>query len=216
MVTKATALMAAICLLITVTALRADPRSIEVEALFENAAVLMINGQRKMLRVGQSFAGVTVVAADPASATLEFDGRKEEVGLSKRITSNFQVLQERRHTIARDANRQYLTNAMINGRRVQVLVDTGANVVALSAAQANLLGIDFNAGEPSRVETASGITSAHSIILQSVSVGGIEIENVQATVVAGDYPTTVLLGMSYLQHVKMQEHNGILSLTGTP
>ena len=99
---------------------------------------------------------------------------------------------------------------------MQVLVDTGANVVALSAAQANSLGIDFNAGEPSRVETASGITSAYSITLQSVSVGGIKIENVQATVVAGDYPTTVLLGMSYLQHVKIQEHNGILSLTGTP
>jgi aspartyl protease family protein len=216
MLTKATAFMAAICLLITVTPLRADSRSLEVEALFENAAVLMINGQRKMLRVGQSFDGVTVVVADPASATVEFDGRTEEVGLSKRITSNFQVLQERRHTIARDANRQYLTNAIINGRRVQVLVDTGANVVALSAAQANSLGIDFNAGEPSRVETASGITSAYSITLQSVSVGGIKIENVQATVVAGDYPTTVLLGMSYLQHVKIQEHNGILSLTGTP
>ena len=115
MLTKATAFMAAICLLITVTPLRADSRSIEVEALFENAAVLMINGQRKMLRVGQSFDGVTVVAADPASATLEFDGRTEEVGLSKRITSNFQVLEERRHTIARDANRQYLTNAIING-----------------------------------------------------------------------------------------------------
>ena len=36
--------------------------------------------------------------------------------------------------IVRDARNQYRTTAAINGRPVQVLVDTGANVVALSAA----------------------------------------------------------------------------------
>jgi aspartyl protease family protein len=32
-------------------------------------------------------------------------------------------------------------------------------------------------------------------------------------VVDGEYPTTILLGMSFLRHVKLQEHNGILSLS---
>ena len=37
--------------------------------------------------------------------------------------------------------------------------------------------------------------------------------NVPAMVVDGAYPATILLGMSYLRHVKLQEHNGILSLS---
>jgi aspartyl protease family protein len=32
-------------------------------------------------------------------------------------------------------------------------------------------------------------------------------------VVEGDFPATVLLGMTYLQHVKMQEHQGVLTLS---
>jgi aspartyl protease family protein len=46
-------------------------------------------------------------------------------------------------------------------------------------------------------------------------VGGIEVENVLATVVEGNYPVTILLGMSYLKHVKLQEHNGVLTLSRT-
>jgi aspartyl protease family protein len=57
---------------------------------------------------------------------------------------------------------------------------------------------------------------AYSVTLQSVSVGGIQVDNVPATVLEGVFPGTVLLGMSYLRHVKLQEHNGILSLTRTP
>ena len=216
MLTRVAAILAAVSFILAAEQLRAESRSIEVEALFGNAVVLMINGQRKMLKVGQSFEGVTVIAAEPTSATLEFDGRQETVGLSKRITSTFQEPLELRHTIARDAKLQYLTNATINGRGVRVLVDTGANLVALSSAQANALGIDYFAGELSRAETASGVTGAYAITLQSVSVGGIQVDNVPAMVVEGDYPATVLLGMSYLRHVKMQEHNGILSLSRTP
>ena len=51
------------------------------------------------------------------------------------------------------------------------------------------------------------------ITLRSVSVGGIRVDNVQATVVEGSFPTTVLLGMSYLKHVEMKENNGVLSLS---
>lgn len=215
MLTKVGAILAVVSVIFTAEQLWAQSRSIEVEALFGNAAVLMINGQRKMLKVGQSFDGVTLIAAEPTSATLEFDGRQEAVGLSKHITSTFVEPQEQRHTIARDARLQYLTTATINGRGVRVLVDTGANLVALSSAEANALGIDYFAGEPARVETASGVTGAYAITLRSVSVGGMEVNNVPAMVVEGDYPTTVLLGMSYLRHVKMQEQNGILSLSRT-
>jgi aspartyl protease family protein len=211
---KNTLILVAVGLLLAAEQTRAEPASVVVEALMGKSAVLMIDGQRKMLREGQSFAGVTLIAAEPTRATLEFGGRTETVGLSERVHTNYQVPEEKIVTIGRDARMQYLTNAIINGRSVLVLVDTGANVVAISSAQADAMNIDyFETGTPSQVETASGLTEAYSVVLQSVSVGGIQIENVEATVVEGTYPATILLGMSYLRHVKMQEHNGILSLS---
>ncbi len=192
---------------------KAAPSAVELEALLGDTAVLMINGQRKTLRVGESFAGITLVAAQPTTATLAIDGLEQTVGFSQRVATTFQQTTEQVVTIPRDAMMQYQTNAIINGRSVLVLVDTGANMVALSSRQAAAMNIDYQAGTPAQVETASGLTSAHAITLQSVSVGGIQVESVPAMVVEGAYPASVLLGMSYLRHVKLQEHNGILSLS---
>ncbi len=50
-------------------------------------------------------------------------------------------------------------------------------------------------------------------MLESVDVGGIHVPHVQASVIEGAFPEMVLLGVSYLQHVDMQEKDGILSLT---
>ena len=186
---------------------------IEVEALLPDTAVLKINGQRKTLKVGQSFGGVTLIAAYSRTATLEVDGQQMVVGISRRIGSSYQEPKEQVVTIQRNAMLQYHTTASINGRQVQVLVDTGANVVAMSSAQAQALGIDYSAGIPSKVETASGVIPAHMVTLRSVSVGGILVNNVRASVVEGDFPATLLLGMTYLQHVKIQENNGVLSLS---
>jgi aspartyl protease family protein len=189
--------------------------SVEVQALLGDTAVLMINGQRKTLRVGESFEGVTVLATQSTEATLEIDGQSNTVGLSQRVGSSFKEPQERVVTIGRDALMRYQTNALINGRNALVVVDTGASAVAMSAAQARSMNIDYSSGVPTTAQTASGTTGAYSIILQSVSVGGIEVNSVPAVVLDGDYPITMLLGMSYLQHVKMQEQNGILSLSKT-
>lgn len=195
-----------------VTVVRAAPR-IEVEALFTDAAVLRIDGQRKMLRAGQSFQGVTLVAAHSRTATLEVDGQTLELGVSRHIGTTYEVAQEQVVKIPRDARLQYQTTATINGLSVQVLVDTGANVVAMNSNQARALGVDFNAGAPGKVQTASGNVNAWLVTLNSVNVGGIRVDNVQASVVDGDFPATILLGMTFLKHVEMQESNGVLSLS---
>ena len=102
---------------------RAATPQIEVEALFTDAAVLTIDGQRKMLRVGQSFGAVTLVEAHSRLATLEVDGATVELGISRRVGTHYQPPGGRVVEIPRDAKLQYQTTASINGRRVQVLVD---------------------------------------------------------------------------------------------
>lgn len=214
MLLKKVASLMALNILIAAAQSHAEPTSVVVEALMGDSAVLMIDGKRKMLGVGQSFAGVTLVATESTTATLAVDGRAVTVELSQRVATSYQHKQEQVVTIARDSRMQYQTSAIINGRSVLVLVDTGANVVAISSAQAEAMGINYREdGAPSRVETASGIRDAYAVTLQSVDVGGLQVDNIPATIVEGRYPATILLGMSFLQHVKMQEHGGIMLLS---
>jgi len=203
----------ALALLLGAAATLAAPQRIEVEALFTDAAVLSVDGERKMLRVGQTFRGVTLVAAYSRMATLEVEGETRVVGISRRIGAHYVPAQETVVTIRRDELLQYQTVATINGRQVPVLVDTGANVVAMNSGHAGALGVDYRAGLPATVETASGSVAAWLVVLPSVDVGGIVVENVQASVVEGDFPGTILLGMSYLKHVSLREHQGVLSLS---
>ena len=184
-----------------------------MEALLPNTAVLMINGQRKTLRAGESFDGVKLISADATIALLDINGARQRVGLNRNITTNYVAPERREVQIPRNERMQYITGALINGRNVQVMVDTGANVVALNTRQAAALGLDYEAGMPSTLETASGVADAWVLNLERVEVGGIPVEGVRATVVVGDYPTTILLGMSYLQHVELRERNGVLSLS---
>ena len=212
---RSAALAAVAGLLLANPAAWPAPPRVEVEALFTNAAVLMIDGERKMLKAGQSYQGVTLVAAVSSKATIEVDGQTLELGVSRYIGTRYENSEPRVVSIPRDASMQYQTTAIINGRSVSARVDTGANVVALSSIQAGTLGVDYSAGSPARVETASGMVNAWYVTLQSVDVGGIRVDNVGATVVEGDFPSTILLGMTYLRHVKMEEVDGVLSLSRT-
>lgn len=184
-----------------------------VEGLLPEAAVLKVDGQRKMVRVGQSFNGVKLLASGATSATLEVGGQRLVVGLSQQVGTAYAAPKVQSVVIPRDQMMQYITTAEINGRQTRVLVDTGASSVAMSEVTADALGIDYYNGIPVRTVTASGEASARLVTLQTISVGGIQVNGVQAAVVEGSYPQMVLLGMTFLQHVKMQDANGVLTLS---
>lgn len=184
-----------------------------VEGLMPDAAILKIDGQRKLLRAGQAHGAVTLVASDGRSATVSIGGERRVLTMSRHIGTAYAEPGSRLVNIPRNSQMQYQTSAQINGRAALVMIDTGANIVALSTAHADALGIDYLAGEPTAVETASGVAEAWLVMLRSVDVGGIRVDNVQASVVEGSYPATILLGMTYLRHVSMKEENGVLSLS---
>lgn len=210
-------LRAVILALLSVAVLQA-PRllaqgQISVEALMPGMVVLTIDGQRHTLRRGATTAGVTLVDANAEGAILEIGGERRRLGVSDRVSGAFTAPGARKIDIPRNDRMQYQTTATINGRRIAVLVDTGANIVAMNAAQAERLGISPGSGEATRVETAGNTVLGRSVQLDSVDVGGIRVDNVRATVLEGEYPRMILLGMTYLEHVNLQERNGILSLS---
>ncbi len=191
---------------------RAEPR-ITVEGLMPGAAVLVIDGQRKMLREGQSHAGVTLVSSRSQIATLEVDGQRQVLGLSDRVGTNYVAAETRSVDIHRNAYLQYHTTAEINGRQIPVMVDTGANLVAMNENHARRLGIDLEKAQATQVETASGLAQAWMVSLRSVNIGGIEVHNVEAGVLQGNFPASILLGMTYLRHVKIEENQGVMTLS---
>ena len=187
---------------------------IQAKALLKGMAVLSIDGQLSTLKAGKrSPEGVLLVASNPKFAVIEVHGQRKKLTLSSHITSTYNPNVKMEVAIPRNGNKQYISSAMINGRRTQVLVDTGATSVALSGNDAQRLGIQYKQeGVQHRVVTASGQANAYRVMLKSVSVGGISVQNVPASVVEGDYPHMVLLGMTYLEHVDMREQQGSLVL----
>lgn len=197
-----------------VLATLAQGADVRVDGLFKGAAVLTINGQQVMLREGMSGpAGVRLISATSRSALVDIDGKRHEMALHAAIGGQFQEAATRQVVIRKSAGDQYLVHGSINGQSVQFLVDTGATTVAMNEAEARRLGLQYRIdGQEGQVVTASGIAKSWRVTLDSVKVGEIEVPNVSAVVVQGGYPVQVLLGMTYLNHVKLQEQNSVLML----
>ena len=188
--------------------------NIQARGLFKGAAVFEINGRQQMLKVGDtSPEGVTLVAADPRRAIIEVDGKQRTLALSKQISGTYQVAEKKEISVPVNGASQYLTTAEINGQRVPVLIDTGANFIALNSAVAKRLGLAYPLGKPTiTVATASGTSPGYPVQLNSVDVGGISANRIEAIIIEGDYPSVTLLGMSYLKHVSLRKENGIMYL----
>lgn len=187
---------------------------VKVEGLFKGAAVLNINGQQVMLKQGRRHeSGVTLVDANANRAIVDIDGKRHELALHMAIGGTYQQADVTQVVIRKNDFNQYKVNGSINGQPVQFLVDTGATTVAMNEMQARNLGLLYKLnGHESQVVTAGGVVPSWSVSLESVKVGEISIPNVRAVVIAGAYPEDVLLGMSYLEYVKIQEHNSVLML----
>jgi aspartyl protease family protein len=112
-------------------------------------------------------------------------------------------------TIARDRRGHFQVEARVDGRRLDFMVDTGASVIALTAADAKRLGIfpafnDYKA----RVRTANGTVKAAPVMLGSVDVGGLVVRDVQALVMPDNALSENLLGLAYLTKLKRFEYAG--------
>ena len=187
---------------------------VRVVGLFNNQAVLQINGRQHVLKAGQtSPEGIKLLEADSESAVLQIEGERVEARLDGRISAPVRSTAAREVQVWRNTSGMYTTVGSINGMPVSFLVDTGATQVAMNAGQARRLGIDYRVtGSPAEVTTASGVERAWMVSLDSVKVGELEVRNVQAVVLDGAQPQTTLLGMSYLGRMKITNDGRLMTL----
>jgi len=187
---------------------------LRVVGLFKDRAVVIIDGSQRVLRVGQtSPEGVKLVAADSESALLEYQGEEFRGMLDGRVSTRSKPPATEEVQIWRNTQGMYATTGSINGLPVSLLVDTGASQVAMNAAQARRLGIDYRViGRPAAITTASRLEPAWAVTLDSVKVGDIELSNVEGVVLEGAQPQTVLLGMSYLGRLEIRNDGRLMTL----
>jgi aspartyl protease family protein len=108
----------------------------------------------------------------------------------------------------------YFASAEINGRSIDVLVDSGASIVALTYEDAQRAGVGVRDSDYThRVSTANGLAKVAPVTLDRVSIGDITVRNVQAAVSEPGKLGTSLLGMSFLGRLQQIDiRSGVLVL----
>jgi aspartyl protease family protein len=177
---------------------------ISVVGLFPGKAVLVVNGSPpKTYAVGSTISeGVKLVAAGPTSATIEANGKRETIALGEHINRNT-ASGPASVTLQADGEGHFIARGQINGGTVRMLVDTGATLIALPASDAVRLGINYRKGVQGLASTANGTVPVYRVKLDSVRVGDVEINQVDAIVQESGLPF-ILLGMSFLNRTEMR------------
>jgi aspartyl protease family protein len=176
------------------------------------AAILSINaGAPKTLRVGQSFGGVTLIGVEKDRATIEVDGKRRELLRGQTYSSSAAASSARSVTLSAGAGGHFITDGQINGGAIRFMVDTGASTIAIPASDAIRLRIDYKKGRRGTTQTAAGPAEVFLVRLDSVRVGDIEVQNVEAVVIERGLDIA-LLGNSFLNRMEMRRDGATMTL----
>ncbi len=109
--------------------------------------------------------------------------------------------------LLRDETGQFRIAGQVEGQDTRFLVDTGADVVALTVDEAQRLGlgVDRSQFQP-LTQTASGVGYGAEVTLRRLEVAGTELRDVHALVVDG--LSTNLLGQNVLKQIGRVELSG--------
>lgn len=181
--------------------------------LFPGKTLLTINGGvPRIVAVGATTAeGVKVVSVQGETATLEIDGKKRVLRVGQNVAAQSSGSGPATAVLTADANGHFLTTGNINGKSVRFLVDTGASMISLGASDAYRIGLDPGKGQSSTVMTANGTATVSRVKLDTVRVGEITLNNVDALLHQQDMPVA-LLGMSFLNRMEMQRNGETMTL----
>ncbi len=146
--------------------------------------------------------GTLAAAALSATAASDRLAARFGLGASQPQTSVAQPSGARAMTVSADLQGHFILHPTLDGRRVRMLVDTGASLVALSAEDAGLAGITVAERDFTRpIQTANGIVKAAPVKIRELRVGDILVRDVEALVLPAGKLGTSLLGMTFLRRL---------------
>ncbi len=191
---------------------------INIVGLFNNKALVMINGSGPHhLQAGQTKSGVKLLSANSDAATLEVEGKRRilKMGQAAFVAASNDSPDAVNSPVSLYADQAghffgYLT---INGGSFKYVVDTGATNVTLNSNDAQAAKLDYKQGRKVNMATANGVVPAFTVTLNTLKIGTIILNNVDATVIDGSSPPFILLGMSAQNRLNIRRENSIMTLT---
>lgn len=193
-------------LLLAASCAFAHAQSVMLTGTIGSRAILIVNGSApKTVTVGESFQGVRLVSLQGEQATVEAGGKRIALRMDTPVSigGGGPGGGGTRIVLPVSSGGHFMTQGAINGRTVSFMLDTGATSVAMSAADAQRIGLDFSKGQPVRMSTANGVAMGYRVNLNSVRVGDVEVYDVEAIVSQQAMPY-VLLGNSFINRFSMR------------
>lgn len=189
---------------------------VNVVGLFNGKALVTINGGApQTLSVGQTKNGVKLVAADSQQATLLIEGKTKVLGMGQGVSTGggAESTPNQPVNLYADSAGHFFGNATVNGASLRFVVDTGATSVALNSTDAKRANINYINGEKGIASTASGKAVVYRVTINTLKIGSITLNNVDAAVIEGGFPEVVLLGMTALNRLEMKRDSTTMTLT---
>ena len=185
----------------------AQAQSVTLTGTIGSRAILIVNGGApKTLAVGETFQGVKLVALQGEQATVEAEGKRVALRMDTPVSiggGGSSGGGGTRIVLPASSGGHFMAQGAINGRTVNFMLDTGATTIAMSAADAQRIGLDFSKGQPVRMNTANGVSQGYRVKLGSVRVGDVEVYDVDAIVSPEPMPY-ILLGNSFISRFSMR------------
>jgi aspartyl protease family protein len=178
----------------------------------DKAVVISVDGgDPKAVKVGQTWNGITVLSVEKDRATLEIEGTRRVLLQGQHHRRAAPKSDRAQVTLSAGAGGHFIAEGAVNGSPVRFLVDTGATSIALPAALAQRAGLDYRKGQPGLSNTANGMVSVFRVNLDTVRLGDIELQSVEAVVFENGLDVA-LLGMSFLNRVEMRREGSTMTL----
>ena len=190
-------------------------QSVTLSGMMGSRALLIVDGSApKSVAPGEVFQGVKLVSTSGDQAVVEVQGQRQTLRLGDApasVGARREASAGQRIVMTAGSGGHFITLGQINGRSIQMLVDTGASLVVIGASDAERLGIKYRDAPSVSMGTANGMTQAWRVRLNSLRVGDVEVFDVEALVARESMPFA-LLGNSFLTRFQMRRENDQLTL----
>ncbi len=186
-------------------------QTVGLSGMLGGKALIIVDGAApKTVAPGDSFRGVKVVSTQGDQAVVEINGTRHTLRVGNAPASvggnGGDGAGGTKVVLTAGSGGHFFTQGQINGRAVQLVVDTGATAVSLSTADAQRIGLNYQSGQPVQMSTANGVIPAWRVKLASVRLGDVVVYDLDAVVSSGSMPY-VLLGNSFLSRFQMTRTN---------
>jgi aspartyl protease family protein len=187
----------------------AQAQSVVLTGILGSKALLLVDGKApRGVAPGETYSGVKVLSVAGDTVVVDVAGQRVtlKMGDSPTQVGARAPAGGNRIVLTADSRGHFVTAGRINNQAMQFMVDTGASVIAMSAAEAERMGIDYRKGQPVGMNTANGAVQGYRVRLATVRIGEVQLTELEAVVTPASM-TYVLLGNNFLTQFQMTRIN---------